>query len=307
MISTFKHKKITWLDLESPTADEVKSVMQKYSIHPLVAEELLRPTLKPKIDAYKDIIYLILHFPIFSHTQKEYMNVEIDFIIGKNFLITAHYNTIPTLIEMAKVFEADSMLGENNLTKHTGTLFFYIIRQLYNFSTSQIDHIQNRIFEIEDKMFDKTKGSQYKLVRQISHVRIDILNFRRIIHPHKEVFTSLEHQGGKFLGPDFPLYLSNMIGEYYKLWNTVGSFRETIKSLQETTDSLLSHRSNEIMKVLTVMAFITFPLMLVTSMFGMNTKILPIAGMPGDFWIIMGLMAIATIGFFYFFKRKKWL
>ena len=173
MISTYKRKKTTWIDLESPTTDEVKFLMEKYDVHPLVAEELLRPTLRPKVDNYQNSAYLILHFPTLGSDFKKCDSCEVDFIIGKNFLITVHYQAINSLIELGKIFEADALLGENNLSKNAGILFFHIVRNLYELSMKQIDNLQMQIEEIEQKMFEK-KGSQYNLVRKISHVRRDI-------------------------------------------------------------------------------------------------------------------------------------
>ena len=306
MLSTYKYNHLTWIDLESPTADEIKSLMAKYSIHPLVAEELLKPTLRPKVDVHKNIIYLILHFPIYSNTDREYKSCEIDFILGKNFLITAHYTSILPLYELAKIFEAEGMLGEKTLSKSSGILFFHIIRQLYSFSETQLGIIQAKINDISNRMFEK-KPTLYDIVRKISHARIEILDFYRIITFHKEVFSSFEYIALKNFGSDYLHYLNNINGEYLKLWNLLDSHRHTVESLQQTIDSLLSHRANDIMKVLTIMAFVTFPLMLITSVFGMNTSWLPIVGIKGDFWIIIGIMFTITVAMFFFFKHKKWL
>lgn len=306
MLSTYKHNNLTWIDLESPTTDEVKSLMAKYSIHPLVAEELLKPTLRPRVDINKETIYLILHFPIYNNTKRQYNSCEIDFILGKNFLITVHYASIIPLYELAKIFEAEGMLGEKTLSRNSGVLFFHVIRQLYNFSENQLGIIQSKIDDISGKMFEN-KPTLYDLVRKISHTRIEVLDFKRIIQFHREVFGSLEYIALKKYGSDFTHYLNNINGEYLKLWNIVETYRINIESLQQTIDSLLSHRANDIMKVLTIMAFVTFPLMLITSMFGMNTSWLPIAGIKGDFWIILGIMLAITAAMFFFFKHKKWL
>lgn len=306
MLSTYKHNNLSWIDLESPTADEVKSLMSKYSIHPLVAEELLKPTLRPRVDINKETIYLILHFPIYNNTKRQYNSCEIDFILGKNFLITVHYASILPLYELAKIFEAEGMLGEKTLSRNSGVLFFHVIRQLYNFSENQLGIIQSKIDDISARMFEK-KPTLYDLVRKISHTRIEVLDFKRIIQFHREVFSSLEYIALKKYGGDFTHYLNNINGEYLKLWNLVETYRINIESLQQTIDSLLSHRANDIMKVLTIMAFVTFPLMLISSMFSMNTSWLPIVGIKGDFWIIICIMLTITLAMFFFFKRKKWL
>lgn len=305
MIETLKYKKLTWIDLENPTVDEVKKLAEKYSIHPVVAEELLQPTLRPKVDFHKDYLYLILHFPIFDSNKMEYVTAEIDFIVGKNFLISAHHRTIAPLHEMAKILEADAILKESSLVKDTGALLFFVLRQLYNFTQKQLDHIQLNIDEIGKGIFERR--NQYDdLVRKMSHVRKDVLDFRKITQLHKEIYTSLD-KSADILGKEFPHYLNNINGEFLRVWHITENQKETIASLQSTADSLLNHRSNEIMKNLTIMAFVTFPLMLLSSLFAMGTEHTPIVGTNGDFWIILGIMFMATITMYFHFKRKKWL
>jgi len=304
MINTFKYKKLTWVDLESPTKEEVKELIKKYGIHPLVADELLKPTLRPKVDAYPKNAYLVLHFPIFDYSRNGCTSCEIDFVVEKDLIITAHYQTIGFLHELTKIFEADAMLKEYGLTKDAGMLFFNIIKQFYFSSTRQLEHIQEKISDVEDKMFS---GAEYDLVQQISLIRRDLIEFRRIIHSHQEIFVSFEPHAKKLFGKEFTHYYNSIMGEYYKAWNMLESFNETIISLQDTTDSLLNHRSNEIMKNLTIMASVTFPLALFASLFGMNTVNTPIIGLSGDFWIISGFMTLATMCMFIYFKRKKWL
>lgn len=304
MISTFKQKNITWIDLECPTADEVKSLMQKYSIHPLVAEELLKPTIRSRVDVYKNLIYLILQFPIFEQTSKTSISYEIDFIIGKNFLITVHYKPITPLYEIIKIFEVGSLLGRENLSKNPGVLLFFIIKQFYEFSLRQLDHIQLKIGKIEENIF---KGREKEMVEAISYARCDILDFQRSIHMHESVLKSLEDASKKFFGPDFMYYANSMLSDLTKIKNQLVILKETVESLQSTNDSLLTDRANDTIKTLSILAFLTFPLMLLAAIFSMNTQYTPIVGTKGDFWIILGIILMSSFGMIIIFKRKKWL
>lgn len=304
MISISKHKNITWIDLESPEADEVKNLMRDYNIPPLVADELLRPTVRPKADPYTNLIYLILHFPVFDISKKASTPCEIDFIIGKKFLVTAHYQSIIPLHEMIKTFEVGMLLGDNRMANSTGMLMFFIVRNLYDFALRQLDHIQTKISDIEDQIFN---GREKEMVKEISFVQRDILEFQRSVHAHESVLKSLGLSGEKFLGKDFIYYLKSMSGELAKVENLLENSKNTIGLLRETNDSLLSNKTNEIMKTLTVLAFITFPVMFLSSLFSMNTEALPIIGIPGDFWIVITIMAISATAVFMLFKRKKWL
>src|SRR3989344_8747012 len=118
MLKRLSYKKITWIDLESPTSSELQNVVNELKIPPPIAEEMRIPSLKPKVDFYKDVIYLILHFPAFKHSHISESNQEIDFVIGKNFLVTIHYDAIDPLDKFSKEFEIDTVLKKDDLGAH---------------------------------------------------------------------------------------------------------------------------------------------------------------------------------------------
>jgi magnesium transporter len=95
--------------------------------------------------------------------------------------------------------------------------------------------------------------------------------------------------------------------EYVKVQSTLEGTREYLQEIRKTNDSLLTTKQNEIMKTLTIMAFVTFPLTVITGTFGMNTTHTPILGLHGDFWIVIGIMITMTSSFFIYFIWKKWL
>ena len=128
MITTHKYKNLTWTDVESPTVEDLKILMPQYGIPPIVADELLKPTIRPKADIYGNIIYLILHFPIYDISRKVSEPHEVDFILGKNFIITAHYKSIIPLHELVKIFEVGVLLKENHFAKSVGRLMFLITK-----------------------------------------------------------------------------------------------------------------------------------------------------------------------------------
>jgi len=145
MITTHKYKTLTWVDLESPVVEDIKILMQQYNIPPIVADELLKPTIRPKADIYGNIVYLILHFPIYDISRKVSEPCEVDFILGKNFIITAHYKSIIPLHELVKIFEVGILLKENHFAKSVGRLTFLITKKLYDYALRQLEHIHNKI------------------------------------------------------------------------------------------------------------------------------------------------------------------
>ena len=304
MISVYKHKHLTWVDVESPTSEEVRELMEKYGIDPLVADELLLPTLKPRVDTYSNLIYLILHFPAFKHTHNGNVNQEIDFIIGKDFLITTRYDSVDPLHKFSKVFEVNSVLDKSDIGDHAGFLFFYMVRKLYKSLEHELEFIEDSLELIEEDIFE---GKEKEMVVALSNVSRDLLNLKQALNPHQEILTSFSDAGRVFFGDNFSNHLNSIMGEYYRIKNSISVHNDTLFELRETNNSLLSTKQNEVMKVLTIMAFVTFPLSLIASIFGMNARHMPLVGGQFDFWVIMGIMGFAALLMFIFFKKNRWL
>ncbi len=227
-----------------------------------------------------------------------------DFIIGKNFLITTRYDTVDPLHNFSKVFEADSILDRGDIGEHAGYIFFYMIRKLYKSLEHELEFIGEEIRDIGGRIF---AGKEKEMVLEISEVSQELLTFKQAMGTHQEVLDSFEAAGKRLFGEKFAYHLRAITGEYFRVFNQVEGYLNLVMELRETNNSLLSTKQNEIMKTLTIMAFVVFPLSLIAGIFGMNTAYLPIVGVPGDFWIVIGIMGALTLGFFVFFKYKKWL
>ena len=304
MIERYTHKGLTWVDLESPTGEEVRQVMEEFGVHPLVGDELLVPTLRGKVDLYENHIYLVLHFPAFRHSHTKDGNQEIDFIIGKDYLITTHYDTIDPIHKFSKVFEVNSILDKSDIGNHAGFLFFYMIRKIYRSLYHELDYLDDRLEEAEAAIFG---GGEQSMVQYLAGINHDLLNFKQALRSHSEVLSSLEVAGKEFFGEKFSYHLRSITGEYYKVSGTLEGLKETMTDLRDTNDSLLSAKTNNIMKILTIITFATFPSVLLAGIFGMNAQATPFVGTPHDFWTILSLMLFTTVLTFGFFIYKKWL
>ena len=304
MKTTISHKNITWISLESPSVKEVNDLRQEYPLPPLVAEELTSLTMRPKVDTYPDILYLVLHFPPVNSGFNTNGGCEIDLVIGKNFLITSHYSPFPPLERLIKNAQTKTEIKDKLFQTHAGFLAFKILKHLYEFSEQELDQLYLKINRLEQNLF---KQDGEKLVKEISFLKKDVLDFRRALLPHETVLASFEQRGKEFFNKDFGHHLNLLCGEYVKAKNSIDNAKEILETIHATNESILTTKTNEIMKILAIMAFITFPLMLVSSVFGMNTLFTPIVGQRYDFWIIVAIMIVSTISMFLFFKKKKWL
>ncbi|MEI6400087.1 MAG: CorA family divalent cation transporter [bacterium] len=303
MISKYTYKKLTWIDVESPTKEEILHLSEEYTIPQSVSEELLTSTLRSKVDLHDNLIYLILHFPRTLHKDVKDIDQEIDFILGKNFLITVHYELSNPLHEFSKAFEVNALLKKGIRDEHAGFLFFSILKELYHDSTEQLELLNVQMREIEKNIFAR---EEEKMVQQISHMNRQLLDFKQAIRFHRETLHSFENAGKEFFGSNFDYYLSAIIGEYNKVQAILDGHKEILNDLRETNESLLSAKTNETVKTLTIMSFIMLPLTLISGIFGMNADFVFIHDIP-DFIIVIGAMTLTGAIMFLYFKLRKWL
>jgi magnesium transporter len=303
MIKRQNYKSIVWIDLENPTKEEARELMQEFELNPEVAQDILLPTFKDKIVPYKDYIYLIMHFPAFKHTHNKSHRQEIDFILGQNFIITSHYESIDSMEKYAKIFEVNSILEKNELVAGSGEIFLAMIRTIYQSLSDELDSISYIIREAEKKVFT---GKEREMVFELSQVGREIINFNHIIIPHGNILETLQVNTEKLFGDNFIIELSEIINEYYKISKTLEHVTEMVRELRETNNSLLSTKQNEIMKTLTIFTFFALPFSIITGFFQMNTKFTPIVNQNNGWFYIVGLEVIVMIIVFIIAKRKKW-
>ncbi|OGZ44698.1 MAG: hypothetical protein A3C84_02125 [Candidatus Ryanbacteria bacterium RIFCSPHIGHO2_02_FULL_48_12] len=306
-MQTIRGEKVTWINLDKPSKDDLETIKQRYNLHPLVIEELSRSTFRARLEDYGDFLYLILHFPVYD-LRDSTLGKEVDFIIGKDFLITAQYRKFPKFEAFLKNCTEDKVLREKYLSRGTAFLLYYLLLDLFDFVFSELDKMDKKITHVSVNIFKEHHSRKHgDLVRELSMLRREIIDFKRAIRPQEHIFMSFQTQGEEFFGTEFQPYLRNLFGMYMKVENTLENHKEVVDALHHTNTSLLSTRTTEITKNLTIMAFITFPLTLLANIFGMNTENNPIIGSPYDFWIIVAMMVAGIISMFEFFRYKKWL
>lgn len=303
MRSRYEHGGLVWIDLESPTREEVREVAEEFHIEQLIAEEMLLPSSKVRAEFHQDYAYVVMRFPALHHSHRS-QEQEVDFVVGHNFLVTTRYDVVDPLHKFSKVFEVNSILDESNLGDHAGFIFFYMLRKLYRSVEHEVEYVQHDLHVIEEHIFS---GHEIPMVEAISRSARDLLNLRQTIEPHREILHELEEEGPAFFGAEFTKYLRALSNEYYRVHNHIMRHTEFLHELRETNNSLLTTKQNETMKRFTILAFTTFPLTLIAALFSMDTKYAPIVGLPYDWYIIVGAMVLAVCIMFWYFKRKEWL
>lgn len=306
MISRYSYNNITWVDLENPTKEEMVHIVEEFSVPSLVAEETISSTLHAKVELYDSLIYMILHFPP-SHKGGETtteQEQEIDFIIGKDFLITAHYESIYSIQQFAKLFESQSTFEGESKMQNGGFLFIEMMKQFYKHSLHKLDDATKIIKEIEFYIFN---GHEDTMVKKISNTGKKLLDFKQALRFHKDILHSYVNASVKLFGEDYRYYGEVVTSEFNKVNSLLESNRDALAELQRTNDSLLSAKTNDTMRTLTIMTFVLTPLTLIAGIFGMNTGDVNFINNKIDFFFVLGAMTLTGLIIFLFFKVRKWL
>ncbi len=305
MITRHERGRIAWIDLESPTRDELSRVMQEFGIDARVEEEIATATPYPLSLASPRYLYLVLHFPT-TDPNGGTKSQEVDFIVGKNFLITARYEIIKSIHNLHKVFEAEELLGLHGNIESADALLERIFRRLYGAIREEVEEMSVTIDRIERDIFG---GKEKQTVRLISETNRVLLRFDTIMKRHAESLPLFltDLCAPTFFGKRFVERAQRVQAEHDHVASLVSSYREVAGVLRETNDSLLSASQNSVMKDLTVIASITLPLGLITDLFQMNVSDAPFANDPHAFWIILSIIFASSIFLIVYSKHRRWL
>lgn len=305
MISRYTYHDLVWIDMESPSKEEVTHIVEEFSIPPLVAEEAITNTLHAKVELYENLIYMVLHFPPSRQRDDKDTEQEIDFIIGKKFIITVHYEPVHSISQFSKLFELKNAFADEQKITNSGLLFVEMMKQLYRHSLHKLDDITKTVKEIEYYIF---KGHEDRMVKKISNTGKRLLDFKQALRFHRDILRSYENTSVRLFGEDYRYYAEIITSEFNKVDSHLDSNRDALTELQRTNDSLLSTKTNDTMRTFTILTFVLMPLTIITGVFGMNmSDRLTFIETKSDFFFVIGAMTLTGLVMFLFFKLRKWL
>jgi magnesium transporter len=307
MTTTHTYRGIVWIDLESPDDNEISSLVNRYGLHPLVGEELRSSPSLAKVDVYREYTLVVLTLPIRTREGDSYVVVdrEVDFVIGKNFLITSRFEVIEQLEYFAKIFEANEILGKEEKIEHAGHIFYYMIKRLYAGMRNDLENIRDAIVSAESRIFT---GDSTNMVQHLSNLNRELIDFKQSARIHQDIWTHMSERSEKSVfGPDFSPYIEDIKSDFNNIHELIVNARELLADLRETNDSLLNTKQNEIIKDLTLIAFIFYPLTTIAAIFTIPGVDVPLVESSHGWWTIMIVMVVLSIGIWFFFKKKKWM
>ncbi len=296
------HKSLKWFDFANPDKKTVDFLAEKFKFHPLDLEDCLTEIQRPKIDEYSNYLFIVLHFPMWNQKTRRVMTEEVKVFIGQNFVITLHRGVLPPLEKIRENCRKNS--GRKKfLGRGSGYFLYEVTSELFDYCFPILDKLSETATKLESDVFDQ-EGTR-DLLKDIMLLKKNIITFRRILQPERPVISALEHKNKKFLPETLEVYFDDVVDKIEKQWSSLDSLKEVAETLQDANESLISHRSGETIKVLTIFSVIMLPLTLISGIFGMNVE-LPFTENPQTFVGIAGVMITIAVIMFIYFKWRKW-
>lgn len=306
-IQEIKHNQFSWINVINPQDEEIKVLEKRFDFHPLDLQDayISKNAQRPQISGRDDYIFLIFLFPIYDRKTREIFPAEVDFFIGSDYIITLHNNKLFGLSDLFNSCQSSEYYKENYLSHNPAWLLYQILDRLFYNLFPMLDHLAKDNQNIENNIFS---GKEREMMKEILIIKRNIVNFRTIMQSHRTIVKRLmELDSSLLLMNKYKRLYEKLLLRTRDIWEILENHKESIDALQETNESAISFRLNDIMKTLTVISVVFLPLTLVASLFGMNNRFMPFIDDPFGFWIILGIMIVVSLFMFVYFKLKKWL
>ncbi|MGN6190504.1 MAG: magnesium/cobalt transporter CorA [Conexibacter sp.] len=294
---------IRWVNIEQPRHSHRAWLEERFDFHALDYEDVFSRNQRPKIDEYDDYLFIVLYFPRFDKHVGRLNAAELDLFVGPDFLVTLPNAPLQPVEYLFERCRTNDELREQWFSKGTGYLLYKIVDACVDASFPMLAKMGNKLEVIEDEIFE---GRSKEVVRDISNVKQEIINFRKVVRPQRAVFGDLERTKQRYLAEDLDVYFDDINDASERVWQILETYKETVEALEATNESVLSHQLNDVLRVLTVLSVVFLPLTLIASIFGMNVSF------PGfdeavPFWVIIAVMVALGAGMIAFFRRRHWL
>lgn len=256
-----------WVDLPDPGTEvqpDVEKVLREvFQFHPLAVDDALVETHVPKVDDWGEYLYIVLHAVNFQHGKDHIETLEVDIFVGANYLVTHHVSEVPALDRLWQTILRDE--------RHTRKGVDYLLYELCDFIATDympvMDRIDEAIDHIQDTVFDTNNP---RTVQFIFKLKSAVLDLRRVLSPQREVLNKLSRGDFPMIDSNVRIYMRDVYDHFVRLTDLNESLRDLVAGSLDTYLSVTANRTNEVMKVLTIITVLFMPLTFITGFFGMN-------------------------------------
>lgn len=294
---------VTWVNVDNvPPADFLKELGFGFELHPIVLEDIENINQRPKIETQEGYIYVVLKMLTLDSSQKRVKTEQVSLVIAEKFVISFQQGiTGDTFEPVRKLIRKD---GTRLRSAGTDYLAYELIDSIVAGYFLILEKLEDRIEQIEDELY---KNPSSKTVRSIHHLKREVLNLRKMVWPLREIINVLERGDLPLIKKSTRIYLRDVYDRIVQVIDTIESYRDMLASMLDLYLSTVSHRTNAVMKMLTIITTIFMPLSFLTGVYGMNFRYMPGLDSPHGFPALLALMALILVVMVSYFRKKGWL
>jgi magnesium transporter len=294
---------LRWINIERPRQIDRAWLEEHFDFHPLDYEDVFSRNQRPKVDEYDGYLFVVLHFAVYDKRVNRLNAAEVDIFVGPDFLITIPNENLQPLQYLFERCRSSEDVREDLFNKGAGYLLYKVVDACVDASFPMLRKMGLKLERLEQSIFDEEANRE--VVRDLSNAKQEIINFRKIVRPQRTALKDLERTK-RYVTGELDIYFDDINDASERVWDMLENFKEVIEGLEATNESVLSHRLNDSIRVLTAFSVILLPLTLIASVLGMNV------GVPGEgsihaFWITIIVMLTVLTTMVLWFRRRGWL
>jgi magnesium transporter len=288
---------LLWLDIQSEAPERTEKLLREvFEFHPLAIDDALHESHVPKIDDWGEYVYCVAHGIVFDEQAMQVTTRELDIFLGRNFLVTHHKEPVPAADRMWTASQRDA----RGLERGADYLLYNLLDILISDYMPAVDQMDEAIDHIEDEVFERPSNL---ILNRIFTLKRALLRLRRILTPQREMVNRLARDQYAVVDPSERIYFRDVYDHLVRLVDLNDTLRDLVGGALDTYLSVSSNRTNEIMKVLTVLTAVFLPLTFFSGFFGMNFESLPFEG-PWFFLTGMAIMVAVPLLLYRWFRRR---
>lgn len=290
-----------WGDVHAPTPADAAALRDVFKFHPLAVEDALQSMQFPKIEVYPNFLYVILHGIDFQPERHSFETQDVDFFLGRRFLVTVHDGNRRSVTELeAKCAQNEVILGEGPVA-----LMQRIVDNMVDHYRPEVDELEARLDDIETQVLEDDIEA---LTGEILAIKRDISSMRRVVIPQRDIVGRLARREFDIIDQEMAFRFRDVYDHLVRLADESIIFQDRVTGILDAHLASVSNRLAVVSRVLAAFAVIFGPLTIITGLFGMNVRLPQFpGGETAQFWWICAIMATATAFVYWIFKRRDWL
>jgi len=292
---------VEWIDLDGiHDLDWVRALGKRHGLHPLVLEDIAHAEQRTKLDEFDGFVYVVLRMLSFNAEAEELQDEQVSIVMGPGFVLS--FQERPgDVFDMVRGRLRD---GRKKIrAAGSDYLAYALIDAIVDHYFVVLERLGDRIEQLEE---DVSQTPEPETLEKINRCKRELLFLRKSVWPLREVISQIHRGESPHFAEETRVYLRDVYDHTIQVIDTVESLRDIASGLVDLYLSSVSHRMNEVMKVLTIIATIFIPLTFIAGVYGMNFAHMPELASPWGYPIVLGVMLLVAVGMIIFFKRRRW-